>query len=71
VTDEEPAGLDEVRAAVATALDRLDEIILDVLSAAVAAGEARAPAERRLVRARNALRRALAVLGDEPLGEDP
>jgi hypothetical protein len=69
--NEEPAGLEEVRMAVADAIDRLDEIILDVLQTALHAGDPRPSEERRLSRARNALRRGLAMLGDEPPGEDP
>jgi len=63
-------GLDGLRARIEAVLEELDDMILDVLREAVAAGETTRPAaERRLVRARNAVQRALGILGgldDEP-----
>lgn len=60
----EDARLAEVAEHLAALVERIDELALDILREAVAAGEKERPeAERRLVRARNALQRALHILG--------
>ncbi|MCU1490441.1 MAG: hypothetical protein JWM85_1846 [Acidimicrobiaceae bacterium] len=53
-----------VRADLTALVERIDELALDLLRAAVDAGELERPeAERRLVRVRNALERSLHLLG--------
>ena len=59
-------ALEELRGSIADAIDKLDDMILALLRDAVAAGErVRPAAERRLVRARNALQRAAGLLLDD------
>ncbi len=59
-------ALEEVLGLLVTAVERLDELAYDLLAEAVAAGEtARPELERRIVRARNTLERAAALLRDD------
>ena len=67
--DEDGAGAGEdpriaaVRSEIAALIERIDEVALELLREAVAAGEReRPPGERRLVRVRNALLRAMGTL---------
>jgi ElaB/YqjD/DUF883 family membrane-anchored ribosome-binding protein len=57
-------ALDEVRTELGRLVERIDELIYDVLSEAAAEGARERPdLERRLTRARNAVIRAHAILG--------
>jgi hypothetical protein len=74
-------ALDDVCAELRRSVERLDELAFDVLREAVASGQRSRPeAERRIVRARNAIERAISILehagspssgsADGPVSED-
>ncbi len=59
----EDARIGSIRGDLAALIERIDEVALDLLREAVAAGARERPGdERRLVRVRNALVRALGIL---------
>jgi ElaB/YqjD/DUF883 family membrane-anchored ribosome-binding protein len=59
-------SLESLRSDLASACERLDDLIMDELSAAIERGETTRPElERRLTRARNAIERAIGLLREE------
>lgn len=70
--DAHAEALDSLRAEIEGLVERVDELIVDVLREAVHAGASERPdAERRLSRVRSALQRAIVILeGGQREGRD-
>ena len=64
--------LEEIRSALESVIERLDDVAFTALREAVRRGETKRPdVERRVTRARNAIHRAVGLLGtDDQTGPD-